>query len=76
MKPRLILILLTILLASFLGLPSVALAQAKKPNILVIFGDTIRRFSAENFCDASSATNTWMQFFPTTATGRFRTTSK
>ena len=41
MKPRLILILLTILVASFLGLPSVALAQAKKPNILVIFGDDI-----------------------------------
>jgi Sulfatase len=47
MKPRLILILLAILLASFLGLPGVALAQSpapssgKKPNILVIFGDDI-----------------------------------
>jgi arylsulfatase A-like enzyme len=47
MKPRLILILLTILLASFLGLPGVAFAQspapspARKPNILVIFGDDI-----------------------------------
>ena len=47
MKPKLILIPFVLLLVSFLGLPSVALAQSpapssgKKPNILVIFGDDI-----------------------------------
>jgi hypothetical protein len=38
MKPKLILILL---LVSILALPSVVQAQAKKPNILVIWGDDI-----------------------------------
>jgi len=41
MKPNLILTPLILLAATTLGLPSVALAQAKKPNILVIFGDDI-----------------------------------
>ena len=40
MKLRSILILL-ILLASILGSPTIMLAQAKKPNILVIWGDDI-----------------------------------
>jgi arylsulfatase A-like enzyme len=40
MKPKRILILLT-LLASILVLPTAVLAQAKKPNILVIWGDDI-----------------------------------
>jgi len=40
MKPKLIVILLT-LLASILVLPSTILAQAKKPNILVMWGDDI-----------------------------------
>jgi arylsulfatase len=40
MKLRPILILLT-LLASILGSPTTILAQAKKPNILVIFGDDV-----------------------------------
>jgi len=40
MKLRPILVLLT-LLASILGLPTTILAQAKKPNILVIWGDDI-----------------------------------
>jgi arylsulfatase A-like enzyme len=38
MKPKL---MLTLLLLSILALPNVVLAQAKKPNILVIFGDDI-----------------------------------
>ena len=41
MKTKLILIPLILLIASILGLPSSALAQAKKPNILVIVGDDI-----------------------------------
>jgi arylsulfatase A-like enzyme len=41
MKTKLILIPLILLIASILGLPSSALAQAKKPNILVIMGDDI-----------------------------------
>jgi hypothetical protein len=40
MKLRPILILLT-LLASILGSPTTILSQAKKPNILVIWGDDI-----------------------------------
>ena len=40
MKPKPILILLA-LLASILVLPTAVFAQAKKPNILVIFGDDI-----------------------------------
>jgi hypothetical protein len=41
MKPKLILATLILLLASIFVLPTTALAQAKKPNILVIFGDDI-----------------------------------
>src|SRR5258707_11439875 len=47
MKPKLILIPFVLLLVSFLGLPSVALAQSpapssgKKPNILILWGDDI-----------------------------------
>jgi Flp pilus assembly secretin CpaC len=41
MKPKLILIPLTFFLACILSLPSIAPAQTKKPNILVIFGDDI-----------------------------------
>jgi hypothetical protein len=41
MKPKLIPILITFLLAGILGLPSIVLAQTKKPNILVIWGDDI-----------------------------------
>ena len=44
MKLRPILILLT-LLASILGSPTTILAQAKKPNILVIMGDDIGWFN-------------------------------
>ena len=44
MKIKPILILLT-LLASILGSPTTILAQAKKPNILVIMGDDIGWFN-------------------------------
>ena len=52
MKIKPILILLT-LLASIFGSPTTMLAQAKKPNILVIWGDDIGLADVSAYSDGS-----------------------